>query len=163
MKIFEEKFTAWLDGALGGEELRSFESEHPSIQQEKAEFLRLKRLLRESLHCRKLENPEFFNSQLMEQIRKETAATSVSSLRLFLGLPRLAWGGLCALSVGFALFFMMIPRGDLSDPRAKYVAEALKTRGEDPKGKATVENRKGITIIKLQGLDKLPPGQDPRH
>jgi hypothetical protein len=67
------------------------------------------------------------------------------------------------LSVGFALFFMMIPRGDLSDPRAKYVAEVLKTRTSNPKIKATVENQKEMTIIKLEGLDKLPPGQDLRR
>ena len=72
MKTFEEKFTAWLDGLLGGEELRSFENEHPSIQQEKAEFLKLKSLLKENLRHRELENPEFFNSQIMDQIRRET-------------------------------------------------------------------------------------------
>ena len=64
---------------------------------------------------------------------------------------------------GFALFFTMIPRGDLSDPHAKYVAEVLKTRTADPKVKATVENRKDVTTIKLEGLDKLPPGQDLHH
>ena len=67
MKTFEEKFTAWLDGLLAGEELRSFETEYPSLQQEKAEFLKLKSLLKESLPSRELENPEFFNSQLMER------------------------------------------------------------------------------------------------
>ena len=45
MKTFEEKFTAWLDGALSGEELRSFENEHPSILHEKADFLKLKSLI----------------------------------------------------------------------------------------------------------------------
>ena len=163
MKTFEEKFTAWLDGQLGSEEVRSFENEHPSIQQERTEFLKLKNLLRESLLRPELENPEFFNAQIMEQIRRETDGGSRSSRRLLLGLPRLAWGGICALSVGFALFFTMIPRGDLSDPRAKYVADALKTRTADPKVKATVENQKNISVVKLKGLDKLPPGQDPRH
>jgi hypothetical protein len=162
MKTFEEKFTAWLDGLLGGEELRTFENERPSIQQEKAEFLKLKSLLRESLHRRELENPEFFNSQIMEQIRRETVATTPTRPS-FLGLPRLAWGGIFTLSVGFALFFTLIPRGDFSDPHAKYVAEVLKTKIADPKVKATVENQKDMTIIKLEGLDKLPPGQDLRR
>ena len=159
MKTFEEKYTAWLDGRLGGEELRSFENEHPSIQREKIEFLKLKSLLRESIHPRELANPEFSNAQIMEQIRRETVATGKPSCGPLLGLPRLVWGGICALTVGFALFFTIIPRGDFSDPRTKYVAEVLKTK-TDPKVKATVENQKDMTIIKLEGLDKLPPGRD---
>jgi hypothetical protein len=163
MKTFEEKFTAWLDGMLGGEELRSFENEYPSIQREKTEFLKLKGLLRETLALRELEHPDFFNAQILEQIRREAGATSRSGRRLLLGLPRLAWGGICALSLGFVLFFTMIPREDLTDPHAKYVAEVLKTKTEDPKRKATVEIKKDITITKFEGLDKLPPEQRPGH
>ena|ERR1700730_15145564 len=163
MKTFEEKFTAWLDGLLGGKELRSFETEYPSLQREKTEFLKLKSLLKESLPSRELENPEFFNFQLMEQIRRETTAKNTSCRLSLFGLPRLAWGGIGALSIGFALFSTMIPHGDFSDPRAKYVAEVLKTRTTDPKVKATVENQKGVTIIKLDGLNKLPPGQESRR
>ena len=163
MKTFEEKYTAWLDGALTGEPLQSFENEHPSIQPEKTDYLKLKNLLRENLPGRELENAEFFASQIMEQIKRETAAAGKSSGRRWFGLPRLAWGGIGALGVGFALFFTMIPRGDFSNPRAKYVAEVLKTRTSNPKIKATVENQKEMTIIKLEGLDKLPPGQDLRR
>jgi hypothetical protein len=163
MKTFEEKYTAWLDGTLTGEPLQSFENEHPSIQPEKTDYLKLKNLLRENLPGRELENAEFFASQIMEQIKGETAAAGKSSGRRWFGLPRLAWGGIGALGVGFALFFTMIPRGDFSDPRAKYVAEVLKTRTSNPKIKATVENQKEMTIIKLEGLDKLPPGQDLRR
>jgi hypothetical protein len=163
MKTFEEKYTAWLDGTLTGEPLQSFENEHPSIQPEKTDYLKLKNLLRENLAGRELENAEFFASQIMEQIKRETAAAGKSSGRRWFGLPRLAWGGIGALGVGFALFFTMIPRGDFSDPRAKYVAEVLKTRTSNPKIKATVENQKEMTIIKLEGLDKLPPGQDLRR
>ena len=163
MKTFEEKYTAWLDGTLTGEPLQSFENEHPSIQPEKTDYLKLKNLLRENIPGRELENAEFFASQIMEQIKRETAAARKSSGRHWFGLPRLAWGGIGALGVGFALFFTMIPRGDFSDPRAKYVAEVLKTRTSTPKIKATVENQKEMTIIKLEGLDKLPPGQDLRR
>jgi len=163
MKTFEEKFTAWLDGMLGGDELRCFENEHPSIHQEKAEFLKLKRLLKETLPLRELENPEFFNSQIVEQIRREAGSTNRSGRRPLLGLPGVAWGGICALSLGFVLFFTLIPREDFADPHAKYVAEALKAKPEDPKGKATVEIKKDMTNIKLEGLDKLPAGQGPHH
>jgi hypothetical protein len=163
MKTFEEKLTACLDDMLTGEELRSFENEHPSVQNEKTEFLKLKSLLKENLPRRELENPDFFNSQIIEQIRRETGARGISAPRRLLGLPRIAWGGLCTLSLGFVLFFTMIPRGDFSDPRAKYVAEVLHTRTGDPKIKATVETQKNMTIIKLDGLDTLPSGQELRR
>jgi hypothetical protein len=150
MKTFEEKFTAWLDGALEGEELQNFENHHPSIQQEKADFLKLKSVLRQSLHRPNLKNPDFFNARIMEQIRQKPYPSSRSSRQSLLGLPRLAWGGIFALSVGFVLFSTIIPRGDLSDPRTKYVAEVLKTKTKDPKVKATVENQKDLTILKLR-------------
>ena len=160
MKTFEEKFTAWLDGTLSGEELRSFEQEHPSIQREQVEFLKLKRLLKDNLGGRELDNPDFFNSQVMLRIDQEKAKSGRrSASRTLLGLPRLAWGGLFALGVGFALFFTMIPRGNLADPRAGYMAEVLKTKTSD-RVKATVDNQKDMTIIKLEGLDKLPPDTD---
>jgi hypothetical protein len=151
MKTFEEKFTAWLDGALGGEESQSFENENPSILHEKEDFLKLKTLLRQGLPCPELRNPDFFNSRIMEQISRESQVSSGPSRGRFFGLPRLAWGGIVALSVGFALFLTMIPRGDFSDLRTKYVAEVLKTKARDPKVKATVENQKDISALKLEG------------
>jgi hypothetical protein len=151
MKTFEQKFTAWLDGTLSGPELQSFESEHPSILHEKADFLKLKSLLKVSLHRPELKNPDFFNARIMEQIGQEQRASIRSSRWRWLGLPRLAWGGICTLSVGFALFVTLIPHGDLSDPRTKYVAEVLKTKTKDPKVKTTVENQKDLTVLKLQG------------
>ena len=163
MKTFEERFTAWLDGALDGEELQSFEREHASLAHEKSDFLKLRSLLRCSDHRPQLANSDFFNSQIMAEIAREKAAKTKPRTPLWLGLPRLAWGGLGILSVGFALFFAVIPRSDFSDPRAKYVAEVLKTKTAEPKIKATVDNQKDMTIIKLEGLDKLPPGKDLHH
>jgi hypothetical protein len=160
MKTFEEKFNAWLDGLLKGEELKSFESEHPSILQDKAEFLKLQSLLRDNLGCRELGNPDFFNLQIMAQVEREAAKAGAISGRMFFGLPRLAWAGISALCVGFVLFFAMIPRGNFGDPGSGYVAEVLKTKTTDPKVKATVDNKKDMTIIKLEGLDRLPPEKD---
>jgi hypothetical protein len=163
MKTFEERFTAWLDDALDGEELQSFEREYASLAHEKSDFLKLQSLLRCPDQRPQLANPDFFNSQIMAEIARETAAKKKPSTQLWLGLPRLAWGGLGILVVGFALFVAFIPRNDYSDPHAKYVAEVLKTRTADPKIKATVDSQKDMTIIKLEGLDKVPPGQDLNH
>jgi hypothetical protein len=163
MKTFEEKFTAWLDGALDGEELRSFEREHPALQHEKTEFVKLQRLLRHAGYRPQLPNPDFFNTQIMAGIRRRSAAKCSTRTPSWFGLPRMAWGGLGVLGVGFALFFALIPRNDYSDPRAKYVAEVLKTKNADPKVKETVDNEKDMTAIKLEGMDKLPPGRNPHH
>ncbi len=160
MKTFEEKFNAWLDGLLSGEELKSFENENPSIQKDKAEFLKLKKLLRDNLRCRELGNPDFFNSQIMAQVEREPVKAGPYARRILFGLPRIAWGGILALCVGFALFFSIIPRGNIGDPGSGYVAEVLRTKTADPKVKATVDNKKDMTVIKLEGLDKLPPDKD---
>jgi hypothetical protein len=160
MKTFEEKFNAWLDGLLSGEELKSFENEHPSIRRDRAGLLKLQNLLREHLRSRELENPDFFNSQIMAQVKRETPEPVRPSRRISLGLPRIVWAGIFALSLGFALFFTMIPRGNLGDPGSGYVAEVLKTKTTGPKVKTTVDNKKDMTIIKLEGLDKLPPDKD---
>jgi anti-sigma factor RsiW len=159
MKTFEEKFTAWLDGKLSAEEARSFQKDHPFIQQEKADFLKLKHLLRKGFESRVLEHPDFFNAQIMAQIERESVSRR-SPRKGWLGLPRLAWGGICALGVGFAMFVALIPHGDLSDPRSGYVADVLKTKTRDPNVKATVDSQKDMTIIKLEGLQKLPPDKD---
>ena len=126
----------------------------------KCEYLKLKSLLRDNLGRREPRNPDFFNSQIMAQIEREPAKGGPGSRRIFLGLPRIAWTGLFALGVGFTLFFSISPRGNLGDPGSGYVAEVLRAKTADPKLKATVDNKKDMTIIKLQGLEKLPPEKD---
>jgi anti-sigma factor RsiW len=159
MKPFEEKLTAWLDGKLSAEEARLFQNEYPLAQEEKAQFMKLKGLLRESLESHVLPDPDFFNAQIMAQIGRESAPRR-SLRRGWLGLPRIAWGGVCVLGVGFAMFVALIPHGDLSDPRSGYVADVLKTKTRGPNVKATVDNQKDMTIIKIEGLQKLPADKD---
>jgi anti-sigma factor RsiW len=160
MKTFEEKFTAWIDGELSAEEAWSFQNDHPSLEKERAELLKLKDLLKQGLEPRVLEHPDFFNAQIMAQIERERPRRRDSLTKGWLGLPRLAWGGICALAIGFAMFVVLIPHGDLSDPRSGYVADVLKTKTRDPNVKATVDNQKDMTIIKLEGLQKLPPDKN---
>lgn len=160
MKTFEEKYTAWLDGALESEEANAFESEHALIIHEKGDFLKLKFLLREDFQGKSLDDPDFFNSQIMVQIERETTKPIPSVSRSWFSLSHLAWGGVFALTIGFVLFFTMIPHGDLSNPRSGYVAEVLKTKTADPKIRATVDSQKDMTIIKLEGLDKVPTNKD---
>ena len=160
MKTFEEKYTVWLDGGLAREEAAVFESEHKEIAQDKSDFLKLKSLLKENCQAKTLDNSDFFNAEIMTQIDRESVRAPKSASRAWLGLPRIAWGGAFAFAAGIVLFFTMIPRGDLSNPRSGYVAEVLKTKTLDPKVHATVDSQKDMTIIKLEGLDKVPKDKD---
>lgn len=162
MKTFEERYTAYLDGLLSESEAAIFEQEQPALTAQKAEWQKLQRVLRENLVAVELTNVDFFNSQLLQQI---TAAPSGNRHLVtgWFGIPWLAWGGLGALTAGVALFITLIPHGDLSDPGSGYVAEVLKTTTIDPKVSATVESQKGITIIKLEGVEKVPADEDLTH
>ena len=76
MKTFEEKWTAWLDNQLSGNELSEFEAALPdkaAAQAEKAEAKRLGELLKRELSTLPLRNEEFFSHQLRERIVQESS------------------------------------------------------------------------------------------
>ena len=54
----------------------------------------------------------------------------------------------------------VIPRGEYANPRSGYVAQVLRTKTTNPGVKVTVDAQKDITIIKLDGLDKVPADDD---
>jgi len=153
MKTFEEKFTAWLDGALAKEEAVTFEKENPSLYKERNDLLKLRSLLKEHFGCAELSHPDF-----LAQVEREASRRRVG--RSWLGLPRLAWGGIASLAAGLTLFVVLIPRGDLSNPRSRYVAEVLKAKTVNPKVTTTVNSQKDMTNINLEGLHNLPADKD---
>ena len=153
MKTFEEKFTAWLDGALSKEEAVTFEKENPSLYKERNDLLKLRSLLKQYLG-----RPELSHSDFLAQVEREASRRRVG--RSWLGLPRLAWGGIASLAAGLALFVVLIPQGDLSNPRTGYVAEVLKAKTVNPKVTTAVHSQKGMTIINLEGLHNLPADKD---
>jgi anti-sigma factor RsiW len=162
MKTFEERYTAYLDGLLSESEAAIFEKEQPALAAQKADWQKLQRVLRENLGSIELTNVDFFNSQLLQQITAASARNRPLVTGWF-GVPWLAWGGFGAITAGIVLFITLIPHGDLSDPGSGYVAEVLKTTTIDPKVSATVESQKGITIIKLEGVEKVPADEDLTH
>jgi hypothetical protein len=161
MKTFEERYTAWIDGALLEEEKAAFEQEHPDLVGEREQGAALRKLLREQLSAPKLPNPDFFNSQLLAQIEREQADIARrKARRTWLGLPRLAWAGLGSALAAIALVLTLVPQERNKDEQNDYVAEVLKTQTNEPGVKATVDAKKDVTIIKLDGLEKLPPDKD---
>lgn len=155
MRTFEQLYTAWVDGALTKEEAAAFEKQHPELLQERDDMSKLSQLLKRNLGPAELVHAEFFTSKLMEQI-----VPAERALPSWLGIPRLAWGGIGSLAAALSLFFLFTPYRNISVPQPEYVAEVLKTTTTDPKISATVDSEKGITLIKLDGVDKVPDDED---
>jgi hypothetical protein len=161
MKTFEERYTAWIDGALPEEEKAAFEQEHPDLVGEREQGAALRKLLREQLRAPQLSNPDFFNSQLLKQIECEQAGIAKrKARRAWFGLPRLAWAGLGSALAAIALMLLLVPQEQNKDEQNDYVAEVLKTQTSQPGVKATVDAKKDVTIIKLDGLETVPPDKD---
>ena len=105
-----------------------------------------------------LSHPDFFHAQIVAQVEREASRRRVG--RSWPGLPRLALGGIASLAAGLAIFVVLIPHGDLSNPRTGYVAEALKAKTLNPKVTTAVNSQKDMTIINLEGLHNLPADKD---
>src|SRR5437867_13386407 len=98
MKTYEEKWTAWLDDQLIGNQLAEFEASLPDktdAEAVKREIQRLGALLKEHLATRTLSNEEFFNHQIRERIAQETAGPSQEQAPAFSWwtITRLFWAG----------------------------------------------------------------------
>jgi hypothetical protein len=161
MRTFEERYTAWIDGALPEEEKAAFEQEHPDLIGEREQGAALRKLLRAQMAAPKLPNPDFFNSQLLTQIEREQAGIEKrKARRAWFGLPRLAWAGIGSAVAAIALMLALVPQERNKDEQNDYVAEVLKTQTSQPGVKATVDAKKDVTIIKLDGLETVPPDKD---
>ena len=107
MKTFEEKWTAWLDDQLSGQELSEFETSLPdkaAAQAEKAEAKKLGELLKRELSAHPLKNEEFFSHQLRERIVQESGEQPRERARRnptsnWWTIPRLLWAGTASLAV----------------------------------------------------------------
>src|SRR5881409_3965817 len=102
MKTFEEKWTAWIDDQLTGEELTEFEISLPdraAAEAEKRDALKLGNFLKQQLAVAPaMGNEEFFHHQLREAIAKEHGSEAGGSSRArgrasWWNIGRLAWAG----------------------------------------------------------------------
>jgi hypothetical protein len=155
MKTFEQLYTAWVDGVLSKDEAAAFEKQHPELLKERDDMSKLKKLLQGNLTPAEFAHAEFFTTKLMEQI-----VPAERTLPSWFRVPRLAWGGAGSLAAALVLFLTLIPHREYSTSYPEYVAEVIKTTTTDPKISATVDSEKGITLIKLDGVDKVPDDED---
>ena len=168
MKTFEEKWTAWLDDQLSGQELSEFEASLPdraAAQAEKAEAKKLGELLKRELSTHALKNEEFFSHQLRERIvqesgeqRRERARRSPASS--WWTIPRLLWAGTASLAV-FLICTVFVMHQERPAEESQYLTQILNAR-VDPvvSPNATVSifevKQDRATVLWTEGLQSLP-------
>jgi len=167
MKMFEEKWTAWLDDELTGDELVEFEASLPdkaAAEAEKRDAHKLGAFLKEQLQGRAMGNEEFFHHQLREKIERDAragvAGGKADSPRAWWPIGRLVWVGATSLAIFcICTFFVMREKGPTD--QSQYLSQILNAR-VDPvvSPNATIsmfESKKDrVTVLWVDGLQSLP-------
>jgi anti-sigma factor RsiW len=167
MKTFEEKWTAWIDGELAGDELAEFEASLPdraAAESEKHDALKLGTFLKEHLHCKAMGNEEFFSHQLRERMTEDEGGSRVRETadepRAWWPIGRMAWVGATAVAI-FGMFAFFVMREQPQPDQSQYLSQILNARVDpvvSPNATITMfeskENR--VTVLWVEGLQSLP-------
>ena len=140
--------------------MKPFEEPFENDPEQDPAALQLGSFLRQNYQAPPLENPDFFNHQLMQRIEAESGAEKPS--RFSWTLPRLAWaGGFCMAMVLF-IYGFAVPKSPYSS-NVGSVAEILNTQIDDPTITSTTFHSKDhkLTVLWLDGLDYLPLDSKP--
>jgi len=167
MKTFEEKWTAWLDGELSGNELAEFEASLPdkaAAEAEKRDAHKLGAFLKEQLQHRAMGNEEFFHHQLRGRIaadaRTATVPEQTGAKPAFWPIGRLAWVGATSLAI-FCVCTVFVLREKSPTDQSEYLTQILNAR-VDPalSPDATIsmfESKEDkVTVLWTEGLQSLP-------
>ena len=165
MKKFEEKWTAWVDDQLTGDELVEFEASLPdkaAAEAEKRSANQLRTLLKRELVAPVLTNEDFFSHQLRERIDREEATASDDRHEggSWWTIPRLVWAGAASLAL-FMMCAVFVIRQERPNDQSQYLTQILNAH-VDPAAApgATVtmfesqEDR--VTVLWTEGLKSLP-------
>ena len=166
MKTFEEKWTAWLDEQLSGQELEDFEASLPDLTAARAEKRDAKKLgafLKEELSAHALTNEEFFNHQIRERIARdsETNSRNPGTRSTWWTMPRLVWCGATALAL-FLLTTFIFLGGNQPGEQSDYLTQILNSRvdtGVNPHATISIFESKTdnkVTVLWTEGLQSLP-------
>jgi len=163
MKTFEEKFTAWIDGELKGEELIAFEAEvlkTDDAQLQKAAAFQLGDLLREHGQARELKNADFFNLQIMQRIEAEMPKPKAAPERpkFSWSLSRIAMAGAFSLLIAAGLFHYVIPVGENSAQGGGLADQIIKTQSGNPDVTASAfySQKNDVTVLWLDAPKYTP-------
>ena len=167
MKTFEEKWTAWLDGELRGNELAEFEASLPdraAAEAEKHEAQKLGALLKQRLRAPAMGNEEFFNHQLRERIAAEDTRGSTARRserpRFSWSIGRLVWSGATAFALFVVCTFFVMRSQEPAD-QSQYLSQILNARvdpGLSPYATVSMFQTKEekVTVLWVEGLQSLP-------
>ena len=170
MKTFEEKWTAWLDGQLGGKELADFEASLPDLAEahaEKSDAHKLGAFLREQISVQALSNEEFFNHQIRERILHEETQRPTRLRQGYGGqawwtIPRFVWAGATALAL-FVLCTVFVMRDEEPTGQSDYLTQILNSRVDStvsPNGRIYLFEKGNdddkVTVLWTEGLQSLP-------
>jgi hypothetical protein len=163
MKTFEEKWTAWLDGQLGGRELVEFEASLPdraAAEAEKRDAKKLGALLKRELGAGALTNEEFFSHQLRERIARESATQDRHHGSTWWTVPRMVWAGATSLAL-FVIFSVVVVRDKNPAEQSQYLSQILNARVDpavSPNANITMFEAQGerVTVLWTEGLQSLP-------
>jgi anti-sigma factor RsiW len=168
MKTFEERYTAWIDGQLSGDELAAFEQElaaHPEATEDRLAAQKLGDLLRTHGVAPALSNADFFNLQLQQRIEAEMPRPRVEPARsgggaFFWPISRLIWAGAACLGIAALLYRTTIPAPKAAEP-SNYFAQVVEAWPSDPSISATTvySPEDNVTVLWLDGLDYMPSEQ----
>ncbi len=168
MKTFEEKWTAWVDGQLTGDELAEFKEALPNLaasESEKGSALKLGNLLREKIGVRAMSNEEFFQHQLIAEIERDARATAPASAAVktretWWSIGRLAWTGAASLAIFLVCTLVVLREGDTGGQSA-YLTQIVNARiGPEVNPDATISifeaKEDKVTVVWVEGLQSLP-------
>jgi hypothetical protein len=166
MKTFEEKWTAWLDDELSGDELAEFEASLPNkaaAEAEKRDAHKLGTFLKEQLQGRAMGNEEFFHHQLRERIERDARVDEPAAAapgRAWWPIGRLVWAGATSLAI-FSVCTFFVMREKTPTDQSQYLSQILNARIDpavNPNATISVfaskENK--VTVLWVEGLQSLP-------
>lgn len=167
MKTFEEKWTAWLDGELTGDELAQFEASLPdkaAAEAEKRDARKLGSFLKDQLQAPAMGNEEFFHHQLRERIASDARASAgpeqPDKKAALWPLGRLVWVGATALAI-FSVCTFFVMREKPQTDQSEYLTQILNTRIDpamSPNATYSMFESKEdkVTVLWVEGLQSLP-------
>jgi hypothetical protein len=165
MKTFEEKWTAWIDDKLTGNELVEFEASLPdrgAAEAEKRAAHKLGLLLKNELKLENMTNAEFFSHQLRERISREQAAGSRSERdsSSWWTIPRMAWSGAAALAV-FLIFAVVVWHNPDQGGQSGLTSQIIQARIDpvsNPNATISIFEAKEdrVTVLWTEGFKSLP-------
>lgn len=161
MKTFEEKWTAWLDDQLTGQELLEFEASLPdktAAEAEKKAARQLGVLLKRELSAPTLTNEEFFSHQLRERMAREEAGpvrAGAGSVSTCWTIRRLLWTGAASMALFLICAVFVMREEERTEPSAS-LTTILNMRVEDGTASMFESKEARVTVLWTEGLKSLP-------